>query len=229
MERELRDNLNQTAAGAPKAGTYYLRSTFRFFDRDARGAVSLHQFKVALDALGLNYDPDHLIALFARYDTKLRGFIDYYEMVGFLLGKDYESSEEKKIVSKQVSEMISTIRSTSKFKVPESNEASETQIQGMSDEAFARRQRVRKIFRTIDTDGSGFIEYAELQRLLILLGIRVTPYEMKMIFSLIDCNLSGKINFEEFYVWYTTASPMNTETLGGRELSLGSFSPTTRS
>lgn len=225
MERELRDNLNQTAAGAPKAGTYYLRSTFRFFDRDARGAVTLDNFKTALDSLGLSYDPTHMIALFARYDTKLRGFIDYYELVGFLLGKDYESVEEKKIVSKEVSKMINTIRSTSKFKVPDEVEASSTHIQGMSDEQFARRQRVRKIFRTIDTDGSGFIEYGELQRLLLLLGIRVTPYEMKLIFSLIDCNLSGKINFEEFYVWYTTASPMNNTGIGGREVSIGSFSP----
>jgi Ca2+-binding EF-hand superfamily protein len=219
MERELRDNLNQTASGAPKAGTYYLRSTFRFFDRDARGAINLDQFRTALETLGLNYPPDLLIALFARYDTKLRGFIDYYEMVQFLLGKDYESAKEKYVVSQQVSKMIKSIRSTSKFVVPESTEADEIDVHAMDDAAFARRQRVRKIFRSIDVDGSGFIEYEELQRLLILLGIRVSPYEMQLIFNLIDCNESGQINFEEFYCWYITASPMNS-TMGNKEVNL---------
>ena len=77
-------------------------------------------------------------------------------------------------------------------------------VHGLSDEAFTHRQRVRRVFRTIDRDNNGTVEKGELSHLLVLLGIRVSPYELGTIFNYLDADGSGCITFDEFYSWYTT-------------------------
>jgi Ca2+-binding EF-hand superfamily protein len=60
---------------------------------------------------------------------------------------------------------------------------------------------VRKIFRAIDRDNNGSLECPELERLLVLLGIRVSSFEMTEIFNFIDENQNGHVSFDEFYAW----------------------------
>jgi hypothetical protein len=92
-EKELQDKLRESAFGPPLAG-FHMRSVFRFFDRDARGAVDLKSFAGGLERLGLVYpfEPHMVVALYARYDTSMRGYIDLYQIIEELLGEDYVNS-----------------------------------------------------------------------------------------------------------------------------------------
>lgn len=74
-------------------------------------------------------------------------------------------------------------------------------VHQLSDEQFLHRQRVRRVFRTVDRDNSGRIERSELDHLLVMLGLRVAPYEMRAIFDYVDSDNSGTIEFDEFYEW----------------------------
>ena len=74
-------------------------------------------------------------------------------------------------------------------------------VHELSDQEFLHRQRVRRVFRTVDRDNSGRIERSELDHLLVMLGLRVAPYEMRAIFDYVDSDNSGTIEFDEFYEW----------------------------
>jgi len=54
----------------------------------------LKSFTGGLERLGLIYpfEPHIVAALFARYDTTMRGYIDLYQIIEELLGEDYVNS-----------------------------------------------------------------------------------------------------------------------------------------
>lgn len=74
-------------------------------------------------------------------------------------------------------------------------------VHQLTDKEFLRRQRVRRVFRTLDRNNSGGLDQAELGHLLVLLGLRVAPYELRAVFDYVDADHSGAISFEEFYNW----------------------------
>jgi Ca2+-binding EF-hand superfamily protein len=207
-ERELRDKLRASAFGPPLAG-FHMRAVFRFFDRDARGAVDLGSFRAALQRLGLTYpfEPHLVAALFARYDTAMRGYVDLYQIVDEVLGEDYVSGTAKAQMAGQLQGALSTLRGTGRRDFARVLGAVDAQgspgvdVHQLTDGDFLHRQRVRRVFRTLDRDNSGAIERPELDHLLVMLGLRVAPYELRAIFDYVDCDNSGAISFEEFYNW----------------------------
>ena len=95
MQGLLRDKLDMYAAGA--SGSFHLRSTFRYFDRDAKGSIDLPAFRGALVLIGLELDEHTVIALFSRYDVQCNGFIGYHEYVEQLLGDDSLTKSETEV------------------------------------------------------------------------------------------------------------------------------------
>jgi len=208
VEAELKDKLRQSAMGPPLGG-FNLRACYRFFDQDARGAIDLPAFKNALARLGLEwpFEPHLVVGLFARYDTQMRGFVDFYEMINEIIGQDWVDAARKGEMSGQIKGTVKAMRLTNNpdlGAVLGKMDVAEVDVHGLSDSAFLHRQRIRRVFRTIDRDNSGFIENNELDHLLVMLGVRVAPYELEAIYGFLDADASGKISFEEFYAWYTT-------------------------
>jgi solute carrier family 25 phosphate transporter 23/24/25/41 len=110
----------------------------------------------------------------------------------------------------QLQGAISTMRTTGNRDlskvlgvVHDDNDGDDQQVDvhQLTDQEFLHRQRVRRVFRTVDRDNSGFIERFELDHLLVMLGLRVAPYEMRAIFDYVDSDNSGTIEFDEFYEW----------------------------
>merc|ERR1711988_1062676 len=54
-----------------------LRSTFHFFDRDSSGLIDLPEFSKAMEAFGLQFTEEQLIAVFAVHDDDLQGGLSY--------------------------------------------------------------------------------------------------------------------------------------------------------
>mmetsp|Transcript_18662 Transcript_18662/g.21564 ORF Transcript_18662/g.21564 Transcript_18662/m.21564 type:complete len:127 (-) Transcript_18662:190-570(-) len=65
-----------------------------------------------------------------------------------------------------------------------------------------RRREVKKMFDLIDKDGSGYIDRKELETLLKSLNKTFTHDEVNEGFARVDVDLSGRIDFDEFYGWY---------------------------
>ena len=87
LEVIMRDKIDQYAGSSKGDVGYQVKSSFRFFDRDARGVIDLVMFREALRKMGLNVDEMTAVALFARYDVNRNGFVDYHDYIKNLLSK----------------------------------------------------------------------------------------------------------------------------------------------
>lgn len=70
----------------------------------------------------------------------------------------------------------------------------------LSDEELAE---IREIFSHYDADDSGFIDRAELGKLLDALGASMTGEELQAGLLALDENNNGKIEFDEFVDWWS--------------------------
>ncbi|CAF0945738.1 unnamed protein product [Adineta steineri] len=59
-------------------------------------------------------------------------------------------------------------------------------------------KELRQAFDLFDTDNSGGISVVELKQALGALGVKVTDQEARQMFSAIDIDKNGRIEFEEF-------------------------------
>uniref|UniRef100_A0A7S4K9S0 EF-hand domain-containing protein n=1 Tax=Guillardia theta TaxID=55529 RepID=A0A7S4K9S0_GUITH len=58
----------------------------------------------------------------------------------------------------------------------------------------------RRVFKAIDTDGSGFIELGELKTAYRLQGVYITDAQLKAVLKIYDTSGDGKIDFDEYCV-----------------------------
>ncbi|EKX46300.1 hypothetical protein GUITHDRAFT_107910 [Guillardia theta CCMP2712] len=58
----------------------------------------------------------------------------------------------------------------------------------------------RRVFKAIDTDGSGYIEPGELKSAYRLQGLYITDDQLKAVMSMYDTSKDGKIDFDEYCV-----------------------------
>ena len=65
-----------------------------------------------------------------------------------------------------------------------------------------RRREVKKMFDLVDKDSSGYIDRKELQTLMKSLNKNFSSAEITEGFARVDTDLSGRIEFNEFYEWY---------------------------
>jgi hypothetical protein len=57
-------------------------------------------------------EPHLLTALFARYDTKLRGFIGFYEFIEEMIGSRLMEERESHTLTQQLQTVLGTVRQT---------------------------------------------------------------------------------------------------------------------
>jgi len=62
-----------------------LRKTFRFFDSDESGQITMDEFRKALEVFGISLERKHTQGFFARYDPNGDGVIMYEEFIQALL------------------------------------------------------------------------------------------------------------------------------------------------
>ena len=57
---------------------------------------------------------------------------------------------------------------------------------------------MRKLFRTFDRDGNGFISSSELRKVMKRLGTRISTEEVERMVRKADADGDGKVSYEEF-------------------------------
>ena len=65
---------------------------------------------------------------------------------------------------------------------------------------MASRAKVRQVFDSFDTDGSGTVSTDELQRLIDACGLSISEEEVSQIMDEADADNSGEVDFDDGYV-----------------------------
>ena len=65
------------------------------------------------------------------------------------------------------------------------------------------KDEVRETFEHFDRDQNGTIDAAEFAQLLEALGGGFSPAEAKAGLAVVDANKNGRIEFAEFYRWWS--------------------------
>ena len=86
IELTMKKNLKQRTS----AGSFQLRMTFKYFDRDSSGAIDFSELNYALQLMGFTFTENQVLALFAHYDSDYSGEIGYNEFIGRLTDTDFE-------------------------------------------------------------------------------------------------------------------------------------------
>mmetsp|Transcript_3837 Transcript_3837/g.5026 ORF Transcript_3837/g.5026 Transcript_3837/m.5026 type:complete len:329 (+) Transcript_3837:42-1028(+) len=201
MEQMMRDKLQQRT----KTGPFQLRKTFKYFDRDGSGGIDFSEFQRAMELMGFQFTEIQQLALFARYDESCTGEVDYNDFVVKVMESDFKVVP-KDAMKKNLDSMISSTFSSGESLLnlrgeqlsndDDMSDADEEELEQL------RRREVKKMFDLIDKDGSGYIDRKELETLLKSLNKTFTHDEVNEGFARVDVDLSGRIDFDEFYGWY---------------------------
>ena len=70
-----------------------------------------------------------------------------------------------------------------------------------------RMESSRKMFDSVDSDKSGFIDPNEFQRLMRKLDATMSAQDVKIALGILDANGDGVIAFEEFAAWWCAGDP----------------------
>ncbi|MDF1662328.1 MAG: EF-hand domain-containing protein [Planctomycetota bacterium] len=65
------------------------------------------------------------------------------------------------------------------------------------------KEELLETFKHFDRDGNGSIDAQEFKELLYALGAVVTDEEVATGLDVLDADKNGRIDFEEFCVWWT--------------------------
>jgi hypothetical protein len=117
-----------------------------------------------------------------------------------MLAKDYVGSSETNDLALRVHALCDFLREEGSFHglhLPQDA----VDVHGLSDDEYMHRQQLRTVFHSIDNDGNGALDADEFNRMLKLIGARITPLEVKAVFAYIDADSSGFVSFDEFYMF----------------------------
>ncbi len=141
--------------------------------------------------------------LIFRYDESCTGEVDYNDFVEKVMESDFKVVH-KAAMKKNLENMISSAFSPNEVfqdgcMITLDDEQSETEEE---ERDHFRRREVKKLFDLVDKDGSGYIDRKELETLMKSLNQNFSREEINEGFARVDVDLSGRIEFNEFYDWY---------------------------
>jgi hypothetical protein len=72
---------------------------------------------------------------------------------------------------------------------------------GWNEDDLAEDEMLRNLFIEIDSDGGGELELLEIEQLMTMLELGLTPGQIKACFNEMDIEATGSIDFSEFRRW----------------------------
>jgi Ca2+-binding EF-hand superfamily protein len=200
MEQMMRDKLQQRT----KTGPFQLRKTFKYFDRDGSGGIDFSEFQLAMELMGFQFTEIQQLALFARYDESCTGEVDYNDFIEKVMESDFKvvKADMKQNVDKMLTSAFSRPSSEQLVDFHGNDDEDDDSDSDLEEREVFKRKEVKKMFDYIDKDGSGYIDIAELGKLLKNLGKKYTREEINERFYRVDSDRSGHIEFDEFFEWF---------------------------
>jgi len=200
VERAMMTKLQQRTAG----GQGGLRMAFKYFDRDGSGTIDLDEFFKVIEFIGFSFNEDQVIALFGHYDVDCCGELDYYAFIHRVLNGNQPSMAPRE--EHAVFEVIPGKTRRYGAGPPLAYKVGQHVNQLV-------RWDVKRAFDKFDFDRDGSMDKKELGLLLVALGQHYTPLMLQQVMDEMDENKNGKIDFEEFYKWFSREATKGTEAI----------------
>ncbi|KAL6782161.1 FAP252 [Auxenochlorella protothecoides x Auxenochlorella symbiontica] len=87
IHEHLRERLSGKL-GSHGGTAFKLRKLFKRYDMHKTGFAHIEEFRVTMEAFGIQLDNDSLLALFAKYDPECKGRIKYHDLMKKVLDAD---------------------------------------------------------------------------------------------------------------------------------------------
>lgn len=171
----------------------FLQRTFKFFDIQNRGCVTLDQFRRTLTKIGVVVPNEADVeTIFHFYDKSGDGSIDYKEFIrAFKASNDAEFDQQP--------------RQPTNYNKPKTNlkqEELEVMLGLFRDKIKSRGPRgiigLQRIFEKMDDDDSGMLSVGEFEKACRDFRIGITPEFMPVVFDAFDINHDGSLSTAEF-------------------------------
>ena len=195
FENEVKLKLQQRATSYVSEETLMMRS-FKYFDLDNSGYVSIEEWTKAIEKIGVVLaNPAQLEELFHTYDTSGDGQLDYSEFIAAVFGAN--SAMAKRV-------------SPSKLQPAEQQHAEEV-MENIRTRLASRGTRgilgLARQFKIMDDDDSKNLDFYEFSKAMRDYRIDMAEPDLQLVFNSIDRNRSGTIDYDEFL--RAVRGPMN--------------------
>lgn len=152
--------------------------------------------------------------VFREIDVDGSGFIDITEVkdMAIRLGQPLPEDRAKSIFDNMDKNRDGKV-SAEEFMQWYSNEETKEGIKSYF------HQKILKLFKEIDTDGSGYLDEQEIEEVSNRIGHHLSKKEIKQIVKSMDTNKDGKIEVQEFIAWMDK----ETDETGFRKMLSGSM------
>lgn len=202
--------------------TLELEKTFRLFDRDGDGTVSIRDLAVVFRSLGMAPTKSELRELITAVDEDGSGSIDFDEFVAMLIKKQRATTTSggSSLTSPLLSTQQGSASSSSPFLL----------LGTPSPRADDQSEVLREVFRLLDSDSTGYLTTAQLRKAISTLGIggslpppptthpkngaesssaspppsatggavQLTEDDLERMINAADLDRDGKVSFEDF-------------------------------
>ncbi len=190
LERVMKDKLFQRSYET--SSPFQVRKAFKFFDRERSMRISIEGFTQALEFLGFQFSELQNLALFARYDPECVGTIDY---MNFISSAMFYAAVEP------------TFAHYSKGSEGEGPRTANNAGSGADrEQRLLQEAEVRRIFNKIDDRKTGSIDAADLELMLMSMGVHLTAKEVDSCLRDLGVKSGDKIPFQLFFEWWTESS-----------------------
>jgi Ca2+-binding EF-hand superfamily protein len=179
-----------------------MESVIRELDADGTGLIDVNEFKDYLGGragkLSAYAEDMHILEnAFNLIDTDASGMLDRDEMwrLMSLMGNPCNDTEMDSLMDELDADGGGLV-DINEFKDYWSEKSAELS-------KFAENTRtLQEAFASIDTDGSGFLDRSEVEKLLRLMGKPCSKTELDGIMSELDADGDGAVNFVEFQIYW---------------------------
>ena len=135
-----------------------------------------------------------------RYDASCLGEVDYNDFIEKVMESDYKGVQGQNRKAKVKSTAM--YFSMNNIKPHHEPDDDDSDMDEEEREHF-RRTEIRHLFNIIDKDSSGYIDQHEVEELLRMLNHKSDKSVFDEGFVKL-VNESGKLDFRNFYAWYTS-------------------------
>jgi Ca2+-binding EF-hand superfamily protein len=209
MEKNIRDKLNQRSFAT--SSPFQVRKSFKFFDTEKQGRLDPIGLTRALVFLGFEFSQKQVTALFARYDTKFEGLIDYMMLYNTCMAKDDDAPPVRIDTSHLgLDDDLGSRPGTSNSTFGEGSTLSgggafADEEAKNDDIRILQQAEVKRIFSMLDKTGADAIASEDFELLIMALNINLTPAELRNVKFELETP-EAMIEFEDFYLWWARAT-----------------------
>jgi Ca2+-binding EF-hand superfamily protein len=181
LEDILYEKIRQRTKPTEDEGRAILR-VFRFFDSDNSGAVTITEFKSALERFGCTFSSAELTALFRYYDLDRSGKLDYEELSKAMAKKGSAQTDQFGQGKDIPVAVLEKLR----------KELLQRGIYGI--------RGIGQVFRRMDSNKDDCLDRHEFEWGLRESGHRMSPMDLDRLFRYFDRNHDDRISHDEFLV-----------------------------